>query len=154
MEALRSAVVGGCGANVFARCRTWMPETKHDDASEAEGPSSKAKQEEGEEKKKGRVTPRGREGWGLEWWITHPLVSLGIRQSPKKKIPQGSRCDATELNGGWKNLRGARHTRQGLARAGHHHFKEAHFLQESRSRRFKMAMPPSAALLDERRWRQ
>lgn len=64
-------------------CWRRISETKHD-ASEAEGPSSKAKG------KKGRVTPgrgRGRRE------ITHPLVCI---ESDKVQIPQGSRCDATE----------------------------------------------------------
>lgn len=68
-------------------CCTGMLETKHD-ASEAEGPSSKAK-------KKKRVESLGEGGRGE---ITHPLVSLWIKQSPKN--PQGSRCDATPIKRG------------------------------------------------------
>lgn len=64
-------------------CWRQVSETKHD-ASEAEGPSSKAK-----EKKGSSHSGRGR---GRRE-ITHPSVCI---ESDKVQIPQGSRCDATE----------------------------------------------------------
>lgn len=45
-----------------------------------------------EEKKKGRVTPRG-EGGGLGW--DYASIWFRLKSDKVQKIPQGSRCDAT-----------------------------------------------------------
>lgn len=73
-------------------CWRRLSETKHD-ASEAEGPSSKAKE------KKGRVTPGGggREGeGGGRREITHPLVCI---ESDKVQNSSGFSLRCNRVNG-------------------------------------------------------